>query len=43
MFFKKKPISQIDDDQIALVENAQRRIRQKKGYTIILFFGYSPL
>lgn len=44
MFFKKKPISQIDDDQIALVENAQRRIRQKKGlYNHFVFWIFTSV
>ena len=30
MFGKKKSISQIDKDQLELIENAQRRIKQKK-------------
>ncbi|WP_298341794.1 dihydrofolate reductase [uncultured Algibacter sp.] len=30
MFGKKKPIPQIDKDQLELIENAQRRIKQKK-------------
>lgn len=30
MFGKKKPSPQIDKDQLELIENAQRRIRQKK-------------
>lgn len=30
MFGKKKPISTIDKDQLELIENAQKRIRQKK-------------
>lgn len=30
MFGKKKPISQIDKDQLELIENAQKRIKQKK-------------
>ncbi|SFD10739.1 dihydrofolate reductase [Algibacter pectinivorans] len=31
MFGKKKPIPQIDKDQLELIENAQKRIKQKKG------------
>jgi len=31
MFGKKKPIPQIDRDQLELLENAQKRIKQKKG------------
>ena len=30
MFGKKKPIPQIDKDQLALIKNAEKRIRQKK-------------
>ena len=30
MFGKKKPIPQIDKDQLELIENAQKRIKQKK-------------
>ncbi|BAO75002.1 dihydrofolate reductase [Winogradskyella sp. PG-2] len=30
MFGKKKPVSTIDKDQLELIENAQKRIRQKK-------------
>lgn len=30
MFGKKKPITQIDKEQLQLIENAQRRIKQKK-------------
>ncbi|XMO87597.1 dihydrofolate reductase [Algibacter sp. AS12] len=31
MFGKKKPIPQIDKDQLELIENAQKRIKQKKS------------
>jgi len=34
MFGKKKATPQIDKDQLELIENAQRRIRQKKGLYI---------
>lgn len=34
MFGKKKPTAQIDKDQLELIENAQKRIRQKKGLYI---------
>lgn len=30
MFGKKKPVTQIDKEQLQLIENAQRRIKQKK-------------
>ena len=30
MFGKKKPVPQIDKDQLELIENAQKRIKQKK-------------
>ena len=30
MFRKKKPLAHIDKDQLALIENAQKRIKQKK-------------
>ena len=30
MFGKKKPIPQIDKDQLALIKNAEKRIKQKK-------------
>ena len=30
MFSKKKPISQIDTEQLELIQNAQKRVRQKK-------------
>lgn len=43
MFFKQKQKSTIDDQQIALVENAQSRIRQKKSlyYHFITFLFVS--
>ena len=34
MFGKKKPTTQINKDQLELIENAQKRIRQKKGLYI---------
>jgi len=34
MFGKKKPTVQIDKDQLELIENAQKRIKQKKGLYI---------
>ncbi|MEL0651368.1 dihydrofolate reductase [Algibacter sp. TI.3.09] len=34
MFGKKRPTPQIDKDQLELIENAQKRIRQKKGLYI---------
>ena len=44
MFFKKKQLSQIDDEQIALVENAQQRIRQKKRlYNHFVFWVFSSI
>jgi len=43
MFFKQKQKSTIDDQQIAMVENAQSRIRQKKRlyYHFIAFLFVS--
>jgi len=39
MFGKKKPKPQIDQEQLALFENAQRRVKQKKGlYTHFIIF-----
>lgn len=44
MFFKKKQITPIDDEQIALVENAQGRVRQKKKlYNHFVFWAFSTL
>jgi hypothetical protein len=38
MFFKKKNGSDINDDQIKLIEAAQKRVKQKKDcFTILLF------
>ncbi|MCL5127626.1 dihydrofolate reductase [Algibacter sp. L4_22] len=34
MFGKKRPTPQIDKDQLELIENAQKRIKQKKGLYI---------
>ena len=36
MFGKKKQTSTIDKDQLELIENAQKRIKQKNVYTFIL-------
>lgn len=39
MFGKKKPIEKIDKEQLALIENAQRRVKQKKRlyYHFVIF------
>jgi len=39
MFGKKKPVQQIDKEQLELIQNAQRRIKQKKRlYAHFVFF-----
>ncbi len=42
MFGKKKPTPQIDKDQLELIENAQKRIKQKKrlyAHFVIFLIG----
>ena len=37
---KDKSNSDINQEQIELLENAQKRIKQKKDFITILFFSY---